>query len=311
MKKQTDFKLELPYNFDPSLIEWCSSRLERSEVKNFYLPPMHKDHISAKRYHNAQNGSSKYGISVLDVIDEAGYIKHIKDIAEYFNVASLFQHPYQKVPMSTIDRYVSYGVTSFMVSQDNLAYDIKEKYGDAIDVTASICRKTSMYEILNVDLTMYDNIVLYFPFNRSLDTISKLNDKYNYTMLVNCGCNINCPGHHHWFANKVQEMDLADDYSCGAREGNEMHVDCRDLYLFSDKITTFKLQGREFATSEVMKDINNYYNQMMLLPFRPKDERDEVRVAYFSMFNDNKFLQNEPVKEKYNDFFKDFTEETK
>jgi hypothetical protein len=60
-------------------------------------------------------------------------------------------------------------------------------------------------DLKKLEYSIFDSIVLWFPYNRNFNLIKHLPKNYKYILLVNCDCSIYCQGSHHWFASSQEE----------------------------------------------------------------------------------------------------------
>lgn len=261
---------EIPYNFDKKLIDGLqlidpSANLYHS----IYIPPYYRDYISAKYYYNHPIGKD---MKILHSLSREEYISHIDYIKNIYpnKLMLLLQQTDFILNKNFIQYYINLGFTKFCVGSIKQAKLIKDLLPSA-EITGSITMKLSYNDfVTNLDLKKYfDNFVLWFPYNRDFQLIRQLPKHFNYVLLVNCNCSIHCLGSNHWFANKDYEEHIT--LHCPKIHFNHEWSDLikirpMDLDLFTSNITYFKLQGREYNTEDILKDICVYSYDYSTLP---------------------------------------------
>ena len=107
---------------------------------------------------------------------------------------------------------------------------------------------------------MYDEIVLYFWFNRHLDFIKQLPSKYKYSILVNCYCYYACKyAKIHWY--KYRGTDISYCNSTEDEYNNKnIYIKPSDLIYFDKYVNSFKLLDRIDDTESIMNALENYIN---------------------------------------------------
>lgn len=165
-----------------------------------------------------------------------------------------------------IEGYIDkYKENRFIINDDTIAKELKDKYQDNIHLTLSITRKLTYEDICTLDLSMYDNICLSFYFPHHLQLIKELPDKYKYICLCNSTCLTNCPApENHWF-------NLNNEFSkiCAFKRMNGLKINMKnssfirpeDLSLFEPYIEYFKLEGREFSSATIIDTVEAYINR--------------------------------------------------
>lgn len=167
-----------------------------------------------------------------------------------------------------LDWYINLGFKKFCVGSIQQAKVIKN-ISKEFEVVASITMKISPEQFkTDINLEKYfDKFVLWFPYNRDLETIKNLPKKYKYILLVNCSCNKNCDGTHHWFADKEIEDNIKNtcpNVLFGKDYRQRILIRPTDLPVFNHYIDCYKLQGREYKTQDIIKDIvlySTYYKR--------------------------------------------------
>jgi hypothetical protein len=133
---------------------------------------------------------------------------------------------------------------------------------------------------------MYDKFVLYFPFNRSLDTIKKLPTKYKYVLLVNCACGYTCPGTFHWFAGCDERgAELVIGPPCQSSKPEQMIlIPPNNLNLFDPYVHGYKLQGREHILETIKRDIDTYIPRKLI---NDKTKFEKYKFHYYEIYCDD------------------------
>lgn len=258
-----NYKFEIPYNFDKKLID-CLQILDNTgeHYHSIYIPPYYKDYDSAKK--NYYHPKNKINTINLQNISRQDYEKHIKYINDHFpnKIMLLLQQTTFVLNEYFIKYYLNLGFSKFCVGSIQQAKIIKKLLPSA-EITGSITMKLSFNDICNNNMLekYLDNIVLWFPYNRDIQLIEKLPKKYKYILLINCGCSIHCDGTSHWFANQDYEQQIYKN--CPKEQlqhkwNDIIKIRPMDLEMFSPYISYFKFQGREYETSEILKDICVY-----------------------------------------------------
>ncbi len=295
-------QLEVPYNFDKNLITGLKLLDEEGDhIHCIYTAPYRPDYVSAKYNYTHGNGVV---MSETQEMTREEYESHIKNINENYpkRLMLLLQRTAEEDIMDgeLLKYYMSLGITKFCVGSIAQAKAIL-KLNPFCEITASISMKLSIDELYtNNELRRYfKNIVLWFPYNRDLETIEKLPKWFNYVLLVNCSCNIKCDGTHHWFASLETECG---GHTCPNQIYNsiwsQINVRPTDIPIFEGKITYFKLQGREYLTHEILEDFVFYSCTKFADPAIPKD----VDLYRYKPEEELSKLELEYMQGRYNSF---------
>jgi hypothetical protein len=246
-------KFEVAYNFDKRLINYIVENNYQDFVEFVYMPPFWEDYSGAKRnLPNPEMGPEPR--------DKKVYESHVKNIVDNnLPLCILLQNKKQLLTKEMLEYYVKLGATSFTVNNDETAKMIKE-YNSKLRVIASITKKLSYNDFISKDLSMYDYFVLYFPFNRSLETLKKLPKQYKYVLLVNCICGYTCPGEFHWFAGCDENgKELLIGPPCQSGIPNQtIAIFADNLDMFDPYAYGYKLQGREFPVETLKDHLDKY-----------------------------------------------------
>ncbi|MDE6043024.1 MAG: hypothetical protein K2G07_05705, partial [Muribaculaceae bacterium] len=156
-----------------------------------------------------------------------------------------------------LDYYTSLGASGFTIANDVNAKIIKD-YNPNVLVICSIVQKTQQ-NIKIRDFSSYDYIILYYPFNRSINALRELGDiKDKLVLMPNSLCHIDCPSSHHWFP---KNQSFNHEIECWLQEKSldkSGFIFPEHLYLFDDLVGGYKLQGREYPT-EAIKYLCHFY----------------------------------------------------
>lgn len=267
-------KFELPYNFnyDGKYFEYLEKYKDNfNRIKYIYLPIYNKD---KERYNTRED--FLYSHNFPSSIEE--YDKHIFKIKEYgIDICFLIQ---RNASLDLIENCIKkYSVYNFTINDDALAKELKNIYSNKIHLNLSITRKLTKEEINTLDLSMYDNIVLYFSYNRDLECIKNLPTKYKYTIICNCECLHDCKmNDEHWFGNNnVSSYCISKRYlNKELNMKKSAYILCEDLKFFSKYINTFKLQGRDNSSEKIFNDFDSYINKKTKIKYFNYTEKDRI-----------------------------------
>lgn len=284
-------QFEIPYNFDYELISALYKLNIPDAFHCIYVSPYWEDYISAKYNLSHPNGKDMNDNKKLN---RQEYEKHIFHIDLHFpnKLMLLLQQNNYCISKELLIYYHNLGFHKFCVGNLEQAEQIKQLYPND-EVIGSITMKIMPQDLQDNKYEIFDGFVLWFPYNRNLPIIKQLPKKYKYVLLVNCDCNIYCPGTHHWFASKEDEQITR----CPGNNNweNLIRIEHRDLQLFEPYISYFKLQGREFCTFQIIREFLSYLSFSQILP--PQN----LEIAYFNPMT-NKLLN---LKEINNELYMD------
>lgn len=241
---------EIPFNFDSRFLEWLitDGKAYLNQISFLYMPPYKEDYTAVTRttelrYYPTNRGEYENQIHTLR---NNGY-----------NVAILLQGRH----LDAKDELLSYfhdclGIRHFVITDDMLARRVKA-LGDDVETLASITRKTSMSEIRKSDLSMYDKINLFYPFMASLSSCRNLPRDKTFVLLVNSRCDYTCDFMRHWFSHDPQHYR---EYCPNIRNGgkNITLIPPELLRFFDEFAFEYKLQGRDYLTTDIIDLINAY-----------------------------------------------------
>ena len=210
------------------------------------------------------------------------YETHLRKItAAGLRYVVLWQEYERNITKDILDYYCGLNASGFIVANDGNAAFIKN-YDKNILVICSVVQRVCI-DILRRDLSNYDYVILYYPFNRSLDALKLLSPvKEKIVIMPNTLCNINCPSIHHWFptterpfvAERDCWMNLNTVDKCGL-------IFPEHLYLFDNYVGGYKLQGREYSTQTIKYVCQYYFNRKgateFVEPFFRKDMAEKIK----------------------------------
>ena len=237
-------KFELPYNFDSDYFAFLNHYKKYFDyIKYIYMP--------AFKEGNIQNTRETSGL--LEKENYINYDKYAQCIKQFqslnIDVCILIQ---RNATVDIVKKYIEeFNIKYFVINDDALATTLKELYGDKIYLILSVTRHLTFNQITKNDYSMYDEICLYFWFNKHLDKIKKLPKKYKYAILVNSWC---CPfcsvkdSTAHWF----------DDNNHPCKKKDDSIIFPESLCYFDPYINTFKMVDRTDTSTEIFTAFNKY-----------------------------------------------------
>lgn len=250
-------RFEVAYNFQDDYIEKFTQLLDYINIV----------FVQAFAGH-AQNARPGFEIVRKVPNDWESYAKKVNELKKAgFDVAILFQED-KKYEKEIIDLYCKdLRIDAVITVSDELATYIKKKYPH-IKTIASIVKCLTFEDYFKKDLTMYDEAVLDFPFERGISAIKMLPSNLKYNIIVNNNtCIYNCPKRKaHWkfgydFIDQntrcnVPKLINSKEYE-KAKEALEkcMLFYPKDLEYFDDCINNFKIQGREYSTNIILEQL--------------------------------------------------------
>ena len=242
---------EIPYNFDKQLIDFLN--IYKIDIHCIYLPPFRNHYITTRHFYR-----SLMGTFPLDLLE---YEKHINNIIQNnFNPMLLLQRPDKLLPKELVRYYINIGIKTFCVGSIEQANIIKEVKDD-VEIIGSIVMQINNEKLKQNNYHNFNGFVLFFPFNRNIQLIKELPKEYEYSLLVNSGCNIFCDGVRHWTVNSLEEETNIMN-NCPRRKNNSIehniYIPNIDVQYFEPYINYIKLQGREYNTQKIIGDIVNY-----------------------------------------------------
>lgn len=295
-------KMEVPYNFDPALLEELKKPRYKNIVDMIFTCPYIEDHNGAKKYYTAESKSHLNILNFPKTWEE--YVTHIRAIqATGHDCCLLVQDILKPMDSAVLQKYIDLGIKVFTVTRWDVALKIRELCPDA-RIVGSITRKVSFAEYKNdINVSAFDEHVLYFPFNICLDRLQDLNNKQKYVMLVNCGCSGLCPGHYHWYEDIIGKELKERNGSCKEMKRKTGILMMPQLLpQFAKYIAKIKLQGREYPTNVLISDIRNYSDIILLGSTLNLDNIANKTTLSYSLVKSSEYIQDAVVYNKYPGF---------
>ena len=280
-------KYEIPFNFDLELLNFLDEKIDKDWIEFLFLSPFKEDSTNARSH--LENVKMEWGTYKVPETREE-YTKNIYEIEKRgYRPAVLFQEE-RAISKQKLEYYFKLGIQDFVVNNDNLAIYIKSKNPN-YNVIASITKVLSADDLWQNDYSMYDKIVLYFPFNRAIDRLKELPSRYKYVILANSYCAYNCvEAKKHWSSDTTKALTI----NCVRKNNKDklIYIPPEYTHLFEPYVENFKLQGREYPTYILANEIYYYYNKLhnpkagviynRLSPFNQEE--------YFNAAKDYKFV---------------------
>ena len=239
---------EVPYNFAYDFYTKLRRRADPFPyVKCIYLPSF-------------EGKNTRYDATLQD-----GYPKTKKEYELRLKALQQLGLPLcilmqKEATMGRVEEYYSMGIRMVILNDDSLASEIHRKH-PKVTMILSITRAITVEEIQNTDLSMYDEIVLFFWFNRHLTEVKNLPKKYRYVLIPNNDCYYKCRWHDaHWFADSLEEMNAATS-KCRACIGglrDTTYIEPENLAYFDPYIDSYKLVDRLNPTDRILEDLDRY-----------------------------------------------------
>jgi hypothetical protein len=205
--------LKIPYGkMETELCDWLDSQdlFPKSDIHAFFLGPWKDDMDSAR-------------------IWEYDRIKTWEDYKYSCRRATDYRLPLEilfqtvngvRVSDDIIKKYMDLGIHRYVVTNDATAYRIHELDPEAF-VTASMTKLLKPEQIMNDDLSMYDEICLFFWYAQALDVVKTLPKKYEYSLIGGMHmCYTQCTACiTHWYEHS---KDFACPYRGSEFTGNDI-----------------------------------------------------------------------------------------
>lgn len=186
---------------DNRLIYWLrEQRIFTQEcVSSIYYPIWQEDGQSARSW-------TDYSIK-----DWSQYRRIILECQNNGYPVEILMQTLNRIPDNVFFKYLELGVRKFTITQDFNAYRLKELAPDVF-ISASITKALSPEEIANNDLSMYDEVCLWFFFNFNFEAIKALPKNIEYSICGNTGCMPFCRHClNHWFSDEMYDCRYSGD----------------------------------------------------------------------------------------------------
>ena len=248
---------EVPYNFSLALLPYYKRNMER--INFLFLPPYREDSINTR----SSIETAKRGRCYMPTT-RAEYEHHLQSIVSSgLRYVVLWQSD-NVISEQILNYYCNLGASGFIIANDCNAKIIKD-FNPSLLVVASLVQRLCS-GITQRDFHYYDYVLLYYPFNRSLEGLKRLSFiKDKLVLMPNTFCHVNCPSMHHWFPSKEKSfnpkrdcMALRDSDSYAVHSGL---ISPDHLYLFDQYVSGYKLEGREYSTKVIKFLCDSYFNR--------------------------------------------------
>lgn len=279
---------EVPYNFDESLLTYYEKN--RKHINFLYLPPYKEDSDNTRTILQTNKIGRCY---MPETRTEYEYhLRKINDMGLPFVI--LWQKKEHKMSLEMLEYYCSLKASGFIVASDDNAKIIKE-YNCQLLVICSIVQRTCT-GLLSKDLSNYDYVILYYPFNRSLNVLKKLiHIKNKLVLMPNICCDVECMSMHHWFPSDKRPFDPKKDCSMNIDNISRCGIILpQHLYLFDKYVGGYKLQGREYTTETIKYICHFYFKRTVYTDFVDPFLGREMTEKLMEMIN------SIPAEEYYN-----------
>lgn len=265
MISEKNRQFEIPYNFDPSLINTIRilDGQQKSFVNCIYIPPYLHDYQTILR--------TPESAEMLNKMTRKEYERHINFINTIYpgKIQILLQNPNIIMDNETLKYYNNLGINKFCSSSAKQSEIIRKSLNES-NIVGSISMKVSKEHLDQHPeyKELFDGFVLHFPFSKSLSGIKDLPNDYYYLLLVNAYCNTKCPGTHHWFSDYKTDFDTSKFDNCirNTTWQTSALVNPADLNLFDPYIKIFKLQDRGWPTADIIRDFVLYTSDYNIYP---------------------------------------------
>ena len=237
-------RFEVPYNFSKELIHFYAKNA--SFISYVFVAPYKEDSLNTRT--SIETG--RKGHCYMPAT-RAEYEKHLRCLVDAkLPFVILWQVPENRLSNQVIKYYQELGASGFIVGSDENAQRVK-MFDPRLIVICSLVQRVC-YDILKKDLSPYDYVIMYYPYNRALDAIRELSPmKDKLILMPNTFCHVDCPSMHHWFP--TPDKPFVQKRDCPALRDITLSafIAPEHLYLFDDYVAGYKLQGREYVTDLV------------------------------------------------------------
>jgi len=282
-----DKRFEVPYNFSKKLLFYYRSN--KKYINYVFVPPYKDDSPNTRSSIETHRKGSCYMPTTREE-----YESHLQKITQYgLKFVVLWQVPNFVIPQESIVYYQKMGASGFIVGNDDSAKLIK-KIDPSLVVICSLVQRVCS-KALSRDFTYYDKVLLYYPYNRGINALKRLSFmKEKIVLMPNTHCHVDCPSMHHWFPK--QDNSFTSKTDCPAIREISMSgfISPKDLYLFDDYVSGYKIQGREYTTDMIIYICSLY--------FQRKSSRGLLRIMIGENLTEKvlKHKQSVTVEEYYN-----------
>ena len=232
-------QFEVPFNHKNDLLQFYIKYKKelQKHIIHIYTAPFIEDYCATR--HLTANKPSERSVYELQIrqLQQAGY-----EVALTLNGNDLINNDFIKYYVDNLN------IKTYICKHYKDALLLKQ-YNPSIKVIASITKKLNFDDISKKDLSIYDYIVLYYNFNASIDLIRKLPTRNKYILMTNTWCDYTC-NFAHWY----NETNFKCPLSINGYK-NTTWIFAEDLKYFDPYINIYKLQGRDYETSIIIKEL--------------------------------------------------------
>lgn len=250
MKRQ----FEVPYNFSKQLIAFYAKHT--ADISYVFVPPYREDSLNTRSSIETHRRGTCYMSK-----SRAEYESHLVCLTQAgLRFVVLWQLPQAVITERVIAYYMGLGASGFIVGNHESASVIKRVNPELIVVCSLVQRVC--YDVLVRDFSLYDFVLLYYPFNRGLDALKTLAPlKEKLILMPNTLCHVDCPSMHHWFPDP--KRPFVQNRDCPGLHGTVWSgfIAPDHLTLFDDWVGGYKLQGREYTTDLIIYICSIYFNR--------------------------------------------------
>ena len=266
---------EVPYNFDEKLIQYYQKN--KSFINYLYLPPYKEDAANTRT--DIQTDIKGHCYMPQSRKEYETHLRKLTEAGLHFVV--LWQVNDQDLSLDLLNYYCELHTSGFIVANDRNAEFIKKNKPKLIVICSVVQR--ICYNIMEKDLSNYDYVILYYPFNRALNALKHLAHlKEKLILMPNSLCDFYCPSIHHWFPTNERPFIPSRDCSMTIDNmGRCSIIFPEHLYLFDNYVAGFKLQGREYPTDAIKYLCHFYFKrdkyEDFISPFLAEDMANRLK----------------------------------
>ena len=246
MIKDVQLKLASP-SMDNNYIYWLQEQqlFDKSCVSSVYYPIFVGDGVSARSWTDNS------------IRDWKSYARLLKECMNAGFPVEVLMQSLDKIPLDTFKRYLDLGVRKFTIAQDFNAIALRELDEDVF-ISASITKALSPTEICDNDLSMYDEVCLFFFYNFNFDAIKSLPKNIEYSICGNTGCMPFCQQClNHWFSNEMADCR----YNRAKGNGWEPGFTYEEYKLYLDKhISRVKILDRLSSFEQMVECTEAFFD---------------------------------------------------
>ena len=244
---------ELPYNFAYDFLAKLSRKPQLfSYIKCIYLPAYKEDAVNSR----------------IDIYDRDEYPKTYEEYVIRLKALQQLGIPLcillqRETTIEVAEKYYDLGIRMFILGDDEIAKDMRHRH-PKVQLILTVTRALNEDQIRSGDFSMYDEIVLFFWFNRHIDALKSLPDKNKYVLIPNNDCYYDCRWHdQHWFAKTVEEERTATEKcrQCMQTIRDTTYIEPENLSYFDPYISSYKLVDRLFPTDRILEDLERYVSR--------------------------------------------------